>query len=192
MVKNFGGKKTKGMARKNLTARPSNILRLSHCELEKYSQVVKTLGNGMCHVLCDDNVTRLCHIRGKFRGRGKRDNFITNGSWTLVGIREYECGGDGKKMQNCDLLEVYNDQDRERLKSSVTGVNWRLFATNRVTNETHNEADDIQFMDEKEEEYYDLMNKELENNKKTKTKENENEMKTIAFGEEEEINIDDI
>ena len=181
MVKNFGGKKTKGMARKNLTAKPNNILRVSTNEFEKYSQVIKLLGNGMCHVLCDDNITRLCQIRGKFRGRGKRDNFVKSGTLVLIGIREYESGGDNKKMKNCDLLEVYGDQDTEKLKQIVTNVDWRLLSTNLMTNEKADEKEDIQFVDNDEDEYYDMMNQKL----------NEG-VKNIAFEEEDEVNIDDI
>ena len=183
MVKNFGGKKTKGMARKNLTARPNNILRVSTNELEKYSQVLKLLGNGMCHVLCDDNLTRLCHIRGKFRGRGKRDNFVKMGSLLLVGIREYESGGDGKKLQNCDLLEVYNDQDIEKLKQTETNVNWRLLSVSLIKNEEFYEGPDIQFIDNGEDEYYEMMNQKVKSNET---------VQNIVFEEEEEVNIDDI
>ena len=183
MVKNFGGKKTKGMARKNLTAKPNNVLRVSTNEFEKYSQVLKLLGNGMCHVLCDDNVTRLCHIRGKFRGRGKRDNFVKTGSLLLVGIREYESGGDAKKLQNCDLLEVYGDQDKEKLKQSVTNVNWRLLSANLMTNEEADEKEDIQFIDNGQDEYYEMMNRKMKSNEA---------VQNVAFEEEEEVNIDDI
>ena len=182
MVKNFGGNKTKSMSRKNLTSTPSNVLRFSLNEFEKYSQVTKLLGNGMCHVLCDDNVTRLCHIRGKFRGRGKRDNIVNNGALLLVGIREYECGGNGTKLQNCDLLEVYSDQEKEKLKQSVTNVNWRMLSANLMTQEKADEKEDIQFIDNGEDEYYEMMNKQIGKNKT---------LQNIAF-EEEEINIDDI
>jgi initiation factor 1A len=183
MVKNFGGKKTKGMARKNLTARTNNVLRVSTNEFEKFSQVLKLLGNGMCHVLCDDNVTRLCHIRGKFRGRGKRDNFVKIGSLLLVGIREYESGGDGKKLQNCDLLEVYADQDIVKLKQLVIDVNWRLLSTNMMTNEKAYENEDIQFIDNGQDEYYEMMNQQVKNNET---------VLNITFEEEEQVKIDDI
>jgi wobble nucleotide-excising tRNase len=94
----------------------------------------------MCHVLCHDGVTRLCHIRGKFRGRGKRDNTVENGAWLLVGLREWDLDKkDETKMQNCDLLEVYKDRDRNELKSTVKNVKWRLFTKNE---------DDINNMDE--------------------------------------------
>jgi nitrogen regulatory protein PII-like uncharacterized protein len=42
-------------------------------------------------------------------------------------------------MQNCDLLEVYKDRDRNELKSTVKNVKWRLFTKNE---------DDINNMDE--------------------------------------------
>ena len=42
MVKNTtGGSKTKGQARKFVTAAPKNILRISQDELEVYAQVTK-------------------------------------------------------------------------------------------------------------------------------------------------------
>lgn len=184
MVKNFGGKKTKGMARKNLTVKVNNVLRVSTNEFEKYSQVTKLLGNGMCHVLCDDNVSRLCHIRGKFRGRGKRDNFVIIGSLLLVGIREYESGGNKMKLQNCDLLEVYSDQDKEKLKQTVTNVNWRLLSTNLMTNAEADEKEDIQFIDNGEDEYYEMMNFKVKNNDVT--------VQNIAFDDVDEVNVDDI
>jgi hypothetical protein len=52
----------------------------------------------------------LCIIRNKFKGRGKRDNILDSGSWVLVGMREW-----ASKQDTCDLLEVYNDGERDRL-----------------------------------------------------------------------------
>mgnify|MGYP000343635375 CR=1 FL=1 len=142
MVKNTkGGNKAKGQARKFVNEKPSSFLRVSQDELEMYAQVIRNLGNRMCHVTCLDGKTRLCIIRGKFSGRGKRDNIIGINSWILVGLREWEQdnlgassgsagGGDGdKKMQKCDLLEVYSDLDKEKLKSTVR-VNWSRFIQN--------------------------------------------------------------
>ena len=141
MVKNAGGNKTKGQARKFASGGGKNDkLRISEDECEVYAMVEKMLGNGMCHVLCHDSVTRLCHIRGKFRGRGKRDNTVENGCWLLVGLREWDLEKkDETKMQNCDLLEVYKDKDKNDLKSTVKNVKWRLFTKNE---------DDINNMDE--------------------------------------------
>jgi len=183
MVKNTtGGSKTKGQARKfvNTARQPTNI-RLSNDEYELYAQVTKMLGNGMCHVLCIDGKTRLCHIRGKFRGRGKRDNLLGNNSWLLIGLRDWEVGKDEKKMQNCDLLEVYSPIDVDRLKNTVN-ENWSLFSNdngNKISD------DDVLFIDERTDEYTKLVEEELAQNQgNTKT--------SIAFDQEDEINVDDI
>lgn len=86
-------------------------------EDEMYAAVVKIFGNGMCEVMCNDSKKRLCIIRNKFRGRGKRDNVVASGTWVMVGIRSWESGtGGGDKLQKCDLLEVYSDVEKQKLK----------------------------------------------------------------------------
>jgi len=171
MVKNtFGGSKAKGQARKfaNVHSKQTKALRLasSDDDSEMYAQVIKYCGNGMCHVLCIDQKTRLCHIRGKFRGRGKKDNMVLNGSWVLVGLRDWESEKkDGTKLENCDLLEVYNDHDKERLKTSER-INWSLFINNdnkfsMVSNET---ANSFEFADEMTSEYTDIMEQTINKN----------------------------
>jgi translation initiation factor 1A len=190
MVKNTtGGSKTKGQARKFVSARPSNALRLSNDESEVYAQVIKVLGGAMCHVLCMDEKTRLCHIRGKFRGRGKRDNFIGINSWVLIGLREWEAERDGvkdKKLENCDLLEVYSEHDKDRLKNTITTLNWSIFVANdRASSSSKIDTDEatFEFMDERTEEYHKLVSASI--TKSTTIVEEE----TVA---EEEINVDDI
>ena len=123
MVKNVkGGSSHKSQARKFAgdanSSKQHNKLRTIEEDGEIYAQITKNYGNGMCDALCIDNVTRLCIIRGKFRGRGKRDNTIRVGSWILAGKRDWESEKSGEK-QKCDLLEVYSDSDVERLKKSV-------------------------------------------------------------------------
>jgi len=78
MVKNFGGSKTKGYARKNCNSgKKDNTLRLIEEEGEVYAQVTKIFGGKMCQVITLDGTVMNCHIRGAFsRPRGKRDNFI--------------------------------------------------------------------------------------------------------------------
>lgn len=161
MVKNTtGGGKTKGQARKFINDSKTNhkALRISQDPLEVYSQVIKNLGNGMCHVLCIDNITRLCHIRGKFRGRGKRDNFIGVGSWVLVGLREWEIGKEGSKLSNCDLLEVYSDHDKEMLKK-ITTIDWSSFVANdnKTTKTESKEEFAVEFTEETGEEYNEII-----------------------------------
>jgi translation initiation factor 1A len=185
MVKNAtGGSKTKGQARKSTSVPSSNRLRVSEDACELYAQVTALLGNGMCHVICIDSKSRLCHIRGKFRGRGKRDNFIGRGTWLLVGIRDWESGESKEakgKLQNCDLLEVYKDLDKDRLKTSVH-VDWSVFIDNDKKNSNLEKVEEsFEFTDKGTEEYESIINQ--QSVKQATTVENE---------EEEEINVDDI
>jgi len=134
MVKNTkGGSGHKGQARKHVVSSATTLkTRLSeNHDLEQYAFIVKRLGGEFCHVMCHDGKLRLCVIRGKFRGgRGKRDSFINNDSWVLVGIREWETVNEkSEKLGKCDLLEVYKDQDKQKLKT-VHGINWSLFTAN--------------------------------------------------------------
>ena len=188
MVKNAGGNKSKGQARKFVTAPKSTVLRISEDPCEVYAQVTKTLGHGMCHVVSIDGTTLLCHIRGKFRGRGKKDNIINNGCWILVGLREWESekSKDDKKLNNCDLLEVYNNSDKEKLKKIVNTLNWSLFVKNDnlFGNNNADETEDnigFKFMDEETEDYEKIVEAQLASKKSS----------TVVI-DDEEINIDDI
>jgi len=127
MVKNTqGGNKHKCQARKFTSVKSSNKLRTALHEGEIYGIVTKMLGSGMFYVECNDNIKRLGFIRGKFSGRGKRDNFLELGKWVLIGEREWDVfNKDNKtqKMIKCDLLEVYNELDKEKLKDSIS-IDW--------------------------------------------------------------------
>ena len=118
MVKNIsGGNKAKRASRGVTTAAPKPLRYAVEGEI--YAVVDKILGGSNCHVKCQDNIVRLCVIRKKFKGGNKRDNYLKAGVWCLVGIREWQNNG---KIETCDLLEVYNDQEAERLIQS-TSVN---------------------------------------------------------------------
>jgi initiation factor 1A len=175
MVKNFGGNKAKGYAAKNFTKQKGE-LRVSKNELEVYAQVTKILGGTMCHVKTLDGIEMLCHIRGKFRGRGKRDNYIGNGTWMLVGLRDWEDiktkveNKSGKeKILNCDVIEVYSELEKNDLKSTITNINWKPFISNDTKmfdqgNEDVDDDDDcfgFEFASEKTIEYQELMKAQL-------------------------------
>tara|TARA_Y100000992_G_scaffold35921_1_gene20141 strand:- start:4070 stop:4627 length:558 start_codon:yes stop_codon:yes gene_type:complete len=127
MVKNFGGNKSKKLARKVVSAPRDNKLRTPNLDEpdEQFACVSKMLGNGMCHVLCADQITRLCIIRNKFRGRSKRDNTLIPGSFVLIDVRSWESINE-QKIQKCDLLEVYNKSEMDRLKDTIT-FDWNIF-----------------------------------------------------------------
>ena len=187
MVKNTsGGSRAKGQARKYVcpqSTRETKALRIALDECEIYAQVTKMLGNGMCHVTCIDGKTRLCFIRGKFRGgRGKKDNFVGIGSWLLVGLRDWESD---KELAKCDLLEVYSDHEKERLKNT-TNVNWKLFNSDRPTG-TSDDILNIDFTNETTYEDYDN----LIHSSTVTTTDGQSVVQAVRV-DGEEVNIDDI
>ena len=156
MVKNKqGGKKGKKGGRKHLSAPTHRGVRTVQEEGECYAAVTRLYGGANCEVLCDDGVKRLCVIRNKFRGRGRRDNMIVAGKWVMVGIRDWEARAAGKP-QKCDLLEVYNDNDKKRLLSDHQG-NWSVLASVEDSNGNKDEdIGDIVFDDTEENTEMDL------------------------------------
>ena len=150
MVKNtHGGSGHKKFGRKFTTSAKSNKLRVSEDEGEIYAIVTKMLGNGMFHCCCVDGVLRLGHIRGKFAGRGKRDNMVEGGKWVLIGLREWDISSEKssslskskEKIQKCDLLEVYSDLEKQRLRESVS-EDWHILDSNDVSKVALGEASD--------------------------------------------------
>lgn len=114
MVKNSGGCRTKGLARKNETHHMSK-LRMSDCPEEKYAIVKKIFGGSRCEVFCDDHILRQGIIRGKFSGKNKRRNTISPGTIVLVGLRDWVTVKEGK-VEECDILEVYSAIEIDQLK----------------------------------------------------------------------------
>lgn len=188
MVKNVkGGSGHKSQARKFAStgvSKQTSKLRIVEEDGEIYAQVTKVFGNGMCDVLCIDEKTRLCIIRGKFRGRGKRDNTIRPGSWVLAGKREWESEKKDEK-EKCDLLEVYSDFDIERLKKSVH-ENWKIFANmDIVKSKTDVDLEDtFEFSNSNADEYNRVM--------QTLEKAPNSKIALDAAVEDEEVWIDEI
>jgi translation initiation factor IF-1 len=113
MVKNLkGGSKAKRQGRKFTSSSTSrSALRLSDNDLEIYACVIKHYGAGRCLVKTVHDNEMLCIIRHKFK---KRNSNVLVGSIILVGLREWE-GPDNYKT--CDLLELYDQEDHNLLKS---------------------------------------------------------------------------
>ena len=191
MVKNVGGgNKSKGFARKSF-AKAASALRASEDEAEIYAQVTKIYGGAMCQVISIDGTEMLCHIRGKFRGRGKRDNFIGNGTWLLVGLREWEKEPVAGKLSNCDVIEVYNDGDKIKLRNNITDVNWSSFINydTRIIGSSaeSEEVEGIVFADEKTQEYQELIEAQV-----AAAAKGGRVNSTITTIDGEEIDVDDI
>ena len=189
MVKNFGGKNSKKLGRKYVSSytKGGNKLRLADDEDELYACVSKMLGNGMCHVLCCDNVQRICIIRNKFRGRGKRDNTLSIGTYVIVGKRSWETNSNAENSK-CDLIEVYNENEVKKIKNEVNEVNWNMFKQIEnmgLGSSAEDNQDDLTFEfgnEEYNEELANEIEKELQNNVQDET----------FLQDDGDIDIDDI
>lgn len=164
-----GGSGHKKFARKHTSSSSSSnsFIRTSQDPNEIYAIATKMLGNNMFHCHCIDNQVRLCHIRGRFGGRNKRDNVISAGTWILVGLREWEnmTSTSSKKLQQCDLLEIYSGISKERLKE-LEDCNWSILNSNdlsKVDTATVENEDDFKFMTDRDEEIMRL-NEEMKSN----------------------------
>jgi len=197
MVKNGkGGNKGKKIGRKHIGTSGGSI-RIKREEGELYAVVLRICGGSNCEVYCEDGKQRMCIIRNKFRGRGKRGNEISSGGWVMVGMREWEQDVIGKR-QKCDLLEVYSHSDKKSLVSDYPGEWSELtkaessLGLSNVSSSTamSDEVEDIFEWDDGKSESNAM--KEIETtistNKKDKITSNNNV--TTTFGEV--VDIDDI
>ena len=135
MVKNAGGGKTKGQARKYQGKNKSLDLRVAEDTNELYAIVETIYGNGL-NVYTNTGKEIWCRIPGKFKAPNKRNNFIEKGAWVLIGIYEWENGEDPKM---CELIHLYERSDVDRLQR-IPGINLKLL--NKKANLEHNEATD--------------------------------------------------
>jgi translation initiation factor IF-1 len=159
MVRNTtGGNNTKQFARKHMSEnnKVGVKLRISEDEGELYAVTTKMLGNNMFHAIALDGLQYLVHIRGKFSGRGRRDNTIAMGVWVLIGLRPWTntpSDTNGKvKIQQCDLLEVYSEVDKVRLQETVD-EDWDVLDTNdptKIDKQDKKFKDEINWQTEKE------------------------------------------
>ena len=187
MVKNTkGGKNAKKFGRKFSNQGGPTILRMSKDPAEVYAGCSKIYGGANIEVKCVDGVDRLCIMRNKFRGRGKRDNVITVGTWLLVGLRDFETVKEGKR-ENCDLLEVYKDYDKEKLQQNEPSVSWSVLKTIRsVADTSYTKDDDDDDLFEFSNNKIDSIEEMINNTSTTMIQAAEDE------DENEDIDIDDI
>ena len=141
MVRNtIGGSRTKSFARKN--AGPvSTVDYTPKSDLEKIAVVTKLYGNGMCQVLTTDSpqLDLLCHIRGKFRGRSKKQNMIVANSRIVIGLRDWE-----NPYKNCDLISVLSSYEDTTVTygvgRSATALDNFVFSNEDVVDEPLKQA----------------------------------------------------
>ena len=117
MVKNAGGNKSKKVARKNVSqggGGHTNDVRKAADASEMYAAVIKIYSSQRCSVLGADGNTYQCTIRGKFLKNKRSGEGLVNGAWVLIGFYDWEVRSDGSKK--CDLLEIYSNLEKDKLK----------------------------------------------------------------------------
>lgn len=114
MVKNAGGNKSKKVARKNVSQTSTHDVRRAADASEMYAVVTKIYSSQRCSVLGADGNTYQCTIRGKFLKNKRSGEGLMNGAWILIGFYDWEVRSDGSK--NCDLLEIYSNIEKDKLK----------------------------------------------------------------------------
>jgi initiation factor 1A len=142
MVKNQIGGKHKHQAKKIMVDSSKSMkFVISTDPNEIYAIITKKYGNNIFEVHCIDDKIRLCIVRGKFRGRHKKSNFVNIGSWVLIGLREWETQKENQKTK-CDLLELYSMSDVDRLQKTIS-ANWKILINNDLSKiEKSGEEDD--------------------------------------------------
>lgn len=192
MVKNHGGNKAKKQGRKFANAAQTlAATRLSTDPDELYACCSRIYGNGKIGVQCDDGKERICIIRNKFRGRGKRGNTVQIGSWLLVGRRSFEKPNENKK-ETTDLLTVYSGRDvknlkQKEMKHAQAFKEFEKFGSIEFDNEPNDDEVEIKFEEDNKDYYEDMdlpsyddddIDNDMDNNK--------------TAVDEEEIDVDDI
>ena len=114
MVKNAGGNKSKRVARKNFSNTTTQDVRKATDASEMYAAVIKIYSSQRCSVLGADGNTYQCTIRGKFLKNKRSGDGLVNGAWILIGFYDWEVRSDGSKK--CDLLEIYSNIEKDKLK----------------------------------------------------------------------------
>ena len=166
MVKNSkGGSGHKKLGRKHVSSNePNKKIRYKQDDDEIYAICTRIYGSGHVLVKCSDMKERLCVIRNKFRGRGKRDDMVVCGSYLLIGARSYEVRA-ADKLERCDLMEVYNDNEKNMLIQHETSIPWTEMTKDidsRTSNTSYiesNHVPDLEFVDEKTIKYEDIFKK---------------------------------
>lgn len=184
----MGGRRGKKNGGKNKGFNMVNGIRLALEDEEVYAVCLKVFGGGMCSVKCEDNTTRTCVMRSKFRGRDRRNNMLSHGTWVLVGLRDWEGSAHGKDAK-CDLLEVYNDHEKELLVQ--TNEERDLSILTGIKSTSTGQHDDFDFVDAKTQEYRDLIDGDSDSAEESVAT-GGGGGRFVVSKEDEAINVDDI
>ena len=92
-----------------------------------WARVIKILGNRNTLAYCNDNVVRLCHIRGSIR----KDKWISVGDIVLISCRDFgnekeDVIATKEKYEKGDILHKYDREDHSKLRKEKE-MNPKLF-----------------------------------------------------------------
>lgn len=90
-------------------------------EDQQYARVIQVLGNRNVLTFCNDNIVRLCHIRGSIR----KDTWINNGDIVLISLRGFVKDKDDS-YERGDILYRYDREYHTKL-SKEESINSKLF-----------------------------------------------------------------
>jgi translation initiation factor 1A len=90
---------------------------------QQFARVLQILGNRNTLAYCNDNVIRLCHIRGSIR----KDMWINTGDLILISLRDF-LQDKKDKYEKADILHKYDREYYSKLKKEK-GFNEKLLLT---------------------------------------------------------------
>jgi translation initiation factor 1A len=162
-----------------------SVFTIDRQEGQQIARAIKLLGNRNVMCYCNDNKVRVCHIRGKMRGRV----FIDVGDVVLISLREFEASSEqDKKILNGDILAKYPYECLTRLKKE-DGINQKIFMQLEILNGTSlsSLATSTTNTIEGIEDGFEFDRDDTEDNDDKSTEDNKSDK-----SDEKELNIDDI
>ena len=127
MVKNKGGKKTKGKARKSYYTVEMSLKDLRKVDDQEYAHIAEAHGDGRYGLICYDKIKRLGIMLGSLRRkvRAKKSDIV------LVSLRDFQ---DSK----CDIIAHYKPEEVDKLVKAKE-MSYSFVRTGELKNEIHDE-----------------------------------------------------
>ena len=138
MVKNKGGKKTKGKARKSYYTVEMSLKDLKKVDDQEYAHISDVHGDGRYALICYDKVKRLGIMRGTLRRkvRAKKSDIV------LVSLRDFQ---DSK----CDIIAHYKPEEVDKLVKAKE-MSYSFVRTGELKNNIHDEWGSAESEDEED------------------------------------------
>ena len=115
---------------------------------QQWARVIRILGNRNTLAYCNDNVVRLCHIRGSIR----KDTWINVGDIVLVSLREL--GNDKEKYEKADILYRFEREFHSKLKKEDL-INQKLFLQLELSTEENLKKLQTTQLSKEDEDYFE-------------------------------------